>query len=928
MHSKPVINLVIGPPHSGKTDWCVKTLCAKQAGAAVMIVPDRRQATALRRRIPVSNPGSQEADPKIVSLESLAFAVLRQSDAYKSWSRAPITLERLILGRLLQLEMPATPAEVVTRSSAQLLLQIHSWMRADLAPDLLKTIWGQLPPEERNASARMRLDSCARTYTRYREYLEEQHLISPAAAPLMAASLLRSHPELAAFKTVVFDGFDTYDFSELAFMERMCLAEGASVTCTLCEPTAEEGALAFTRNSLDKLKGMFEIASVKLPSSESLEWRTTAADNGLRVCCSPTESQMAEDALCWIRERCEHLGFKRSDACIVVRSDAACTRAVLAAAERLQVSVAHSAALYPICIGMGARRLKYALTMFQNDWQTPDVLAYLNTFSTNSGANRYLVDTLRTSASLAGVFGGKQRWEELLTQLPQQFQPVIGKLRDAARTEAAIRHAWKSPPKVAEFMVSILSEASGSTPFEETAQESGQLERQSRRLAAVLIRQIALVRQRATKLDLFSGERTVDDLFAEAISVLDATQCAERSDEAAIQMISPESLHGTQFKLAAIVGFDDRNWPRVHFENAYLRYGEAALLGQKAIYLPDREMFAAREAFYACSALAAAPHIAAFYATHTAGRESGPSMFIKAGLPFAVGPQPGSAITASADQSCCQSELFPIARSEFTAEELEDQITCPFLRLIGHEAALHTANQEFLDREKLPLLRRKAISEQVTGSIPDVSRAVSCRAVGLIQLQSAIDQEWLGRFQWQQLGPFRNNGAARTFKITMKAEPCVEISGNPGAVLVSDAGNGMLLQLTLQRKSSFGRAARGESLALLLTMRGIEESTGTPAAAACEINLAQGAQLFIGRAKFQETVQLHQYVQHQDPASGVHHVTREQYSEMQKRADDAAVKAAESVVRGTISPSPGQHCFTCSYSAMCRDGALWLQGKR
>jgi hypothetical protein len=889
-----------------------------------MLVPDRRQASLARERVPEFQHKTDSEPPQIASLEDFAFRILRQSSAWKGWARAPITLENLILSKMIAIKRNRPLIPAITREAATLLEHMHAWMRADIGPQQLAKLRSEETSPDINAAGKQGTAFTASLYSAYLQYLAEQRLISPAQAVGIAADELTSHPELAPFKTVVLDGFDTVFSGMKRLMMQLAQFPGCSVTFTLCAGSRGHLAPLFGYSGTTEavLRSTFAVSQADLDTV--INPPPTA-----QLFSAPNEHRMAEAALVWLQQMQAERGFLPHQ-CAVITSGSSTDAAVLrAAGERLGLTLAFPGSTVPLAASLSVRRLLYALAVVTECWKVEHVLGWLNAHGyPNSMLPVESVRIAITAANGEDVAHNAAAWlqtvEEIQRKRGVDTALITQKLRELEALQARLLAPALKPSALAELLVECLNAPnSAATELSDRAPAAVR----PRRLAAVLIRQHAFLAMRDSESGWFTRTQHRLDLLRELAEVLRSAVCPEGAANEAVQVLAPSRLHQSTFKAAALFGFDDRVWPAPIREDPYLRDRGILLSGSlTGSGLHSRSVRLQREVQKAGYALTAASEAAAiFYSRQRSGRSAGPSVLLQhvrvadnaeAMLPHSV--LPGTDPQQPGDSSMTTATL-PVTKTEFAIEELQDQAECPLRRLLKFETDLDNSSLWERDASRYMALRQ-AFAVGTGDALPGASRRASALAA-MHHRACALPEVIIGPFT----KPLVSN---HPFKLRLDPAGQITAVGTLDRVFQSATGAAMLVSFNVRPHSSFGSIVRAENLALPLEMQAIEETLKLNSAAAAEQNLQTGSTVYLGRARFIETTELHNAASADSAEQGVHHLTRDQYTEMQNRALERARDLARSITEGECAPRVGLRCFSCEFTAICRAGRLWLRSQR
>ncbi|HZT44514.1 MAG TPA: PD-(D/E)XK nuclease family protein [Chthonomonadaceae bacterium] len=151
--------------------------------------------------------------------------------------------------------------------------------------------------------------------------------------------------------------------------------------------------------------------------------------------------------------------------------------------------------------------------------------------------------------------------------------------------------------------------------------------------------------------------------------------------------------------------------------------------------------------------------------------------------------------------------------------------------------------------------------------------------------------------------------------------PPVAVCGAIDRVDVDATGRRvLLLDYKLGKPPEHAEIQRGASLQMPLYLLAIERLFGKVGAVACYDSMRER-----GRRRFLRTehVNLRQFspLLPLDDGSAVKPLNRDQYEELVKTAETAAVQAARSIAAARIDATPGDYCRLCAYSDICRTTA-------
>ncbi len=943
---QPELTMIIGPAHSGKTEWGLRSVLAPEAGAAAIIVPTRREASAIREMLPVPVAGTGNV-PLVLSAEKMASKILRDSSRWKSWNHAPITLEELILSRILSSERNGLGAttRAIPGLASSLLQRIHQWIRAGITPEMLTEIWESSDSRKDNPHASVRLEATTRIYALYVRYLTEQCLLSSSQAPALAAEQIKLNPELFAMKTVLYDGFDSLDSAQLHLLETICRFPGCNVYLTLCSDDSRPDVFASALQVEKQIGHRIKVNKITLHQNgtnrsavATISWHygrqiaPELPDNPVKVAELEDAHTMAEEALRWADSERRNLGCAANQVAVITRGGAPVLSALIAAAERTGIPLACPGHRRPLTANPLIQATVAALQLFRSNWQTSDLLVLLRSPCLRIGIP--LADRLRVMAQQNGLLSGRTAWQNFLLTLPAEFAECSSVVTRLIKLDERLNQGSSNASAAAECVLDIPSALEMEARLQMRSSAAARSGRHCQRLMSVLLRQHALLRIRATELAAFATALTTHQYIDEVCALLGHATYSEHAGQEAILLLNATSMHACNIRACAIVGFDDRTWPQLQLEDPYLRDSELHMLqaGPSTQNLSSNAR-ASREALIAYFALTSSSEkLAIFYSRRHGKGEAGPSPWLKL-LEQCVPCQPyhTAAPVAEATVVVPPADLAECATSErnrFSIQELEDQQTCPFLRMMRYDADLSTCNPLTSWRIQADSNREGLLRAQVTLPAVDTpkNRHLRSRDAALSQLRLASDVREYQRAEQVGCREFKVESQATRFELKCGDANEITLEGTWDRLYRSTRGNILVQVITASRRHGFGCIARVETLTVLLQMAAYEQTHSAPAAAACEHSVRSGNRTWYARARFTEATKLHADLNVTE-ASGAHHITREAHSEMSTQAIAAALRAVDAIRSGSSEPLPGPHCRYCGVGSVCRSGIAWLESK-
>ncbi len=256
------IELLMGPPASGKTYTCLKRIHEIHASGPRVLVPDSLQVSAFKRRLagfPVT------IRPEVSTFHDFSKSILERSAGGK------LLIENPLVNQIIRHVIDRTDAN--NRLVYYAVIQETPGFTKVVAETFIQLEKNLVTPEyfEENALTVAQVE-ISRIYSEYRRFLDESGWVSPAGLLRIAAEILKTQPELSGgLPLLIIDGFDSFDKDQLYLIRTL---EPLTGQMLITLPGAAEGQESlrfvnrrFTR-SLKEIREAFG-SSLRITSAEN-----------------------------------------------------------------------------------------------------------------------------------------------------------------------------------------------------------------------------------------------------------------------------------------------------------------------------------------------------------------------------------------------------------------------------------------------------------------------------------------------------------------------------------------------------------------------------------------------------------------------------------------------------------------------------------